>query len=258
MLILPDPNRLRVDFHQLCQRVLQPPRNGNGAAQGNIKLRKFFCSQLGRRIDRGARLADHHIGYLVLQFGIQLSQQLRHKDFRLLAGGPVSNGNHRHPILLNQLREHLFCLFGPVCRWGRINHRRIQHLSGGVHHRNLASGSIGRVKPHRHRSLDRRLHQQIFQVFRKHPDGLRISTLGQLRPNLSFQRWKQQPLVAVLADLPQLFCKGRVFSNQLLLQQMKRNLRICLQAHLQRLLPLSAVDGKHPMGRDFSNGFAVI
>ena len=66
MLILPDPNRLRVDFHQLCQRVLQPPRNGNGAAQGNIKLRKFFCSQLGRRIDRGARLADHHVGYLVL------------------------------------------------------------------------------------------------------------------------------------------------------------------------------------------------
>ena len=65
VLVLPDADRLRVDLDQLRQRVLQPPRNRNRAAQRDVKLRKLLRSQLGGRVNRSPRLADHHVGNLV-------------------------------------------------------------------------------------------------------------------------------------------------------------------------------------------------
>ena len=61
VLVLAHADGLGVDLHQLCQRVLQAAGDGNGAAQGNVKLRELLGRQLGGGVDRRPRLADHHI-----------------------------------------------------------------------------------------------------------------------------------------------------------------------------------------------------
>ena len=164
VLVLPDTDRLWINLHQLRQGVLQSARNRNGAAQRDVKLRELLRSQLGRRVNRGACLADHHIGDLIGKGRVELLEQLGDKDLRLLAGSSISDGDHRHPIPTDQCTENLLCLLGFFLRRRWIDHRCVQHLSCGVHHCNLASGAVGRVKPHRHRSLHRRLHQQGFQI----------------------------------------------------------------------------------------------
>ena len=46
MLILADPNRLGFDLDQLCQRVLQAPRDADRAAQTDVQIRKLLRGQL--------------------------------------------------------------------------------------------------------------------------------------------------------------------------------------------------------------------
>ena len=62
VLILPHPDGLGIDLHQLGQRILQPPGNGHRGTQGNVVFGKFLRRQLGGGVDGGSRLADHHIG----------------------------------------------------------------------------------------------------------------------------------------------------------------------------------------------------
>ena len=140
MLILSDTDRLRVNLDQLRQRILQPPRDGNRTAQRNVKLRKFLPGKPARGINRSARLTDNHIGNAG-----RFLDQLGHKSLAFAGGGSVSNGNDRYPVLFNQLFEHRLSLRSFFLRRRGIDHRRIQHLSGCVHHRDLTAGPVSGV-----------------------------------------------------------------------------------------------------------------
>ena len=61
MLVLADSDGLGIDLDQLGQRVLQPMRDADRAADGDIQLGIFVSGQFAGRIDRRARLADHHL-----------------------------------------------------------------------------------------------------------------------------------------------------------------------------------------------------
>ena len=61
MLVLPDADALGIDLDQLRQRILEPPRDGHGRALHHVEIREFLRRQLGRGIDRRARLADDDI-----------------------------------------------------------------------------------------------------------------------------------------------------------------------------------------------------
>ena len=80
-------------FDQLGQWVLQPPRDGDRAAQVDIVLRKFLRRQRRGGIDGGARLRDDHIGRAVL-----LPQQLADHGLRLARGRAVAEGDVRDLI----------------------------------------------------------------------------------------------------------------------------------------------------------------
>ena len=67
MLVLSYPDGLRIDLHQLCQRILEPPRDGRRAPLPHVELGEFFTRQLARRVDRRAGLIDDHILYLLLR-----------------------------------------------------------------------------------------------------------------------------------------------------------------------------------------------
>ena len=58
VLVLADADALRVDLHQLGQRVLQPARDADRAAQAHVQLGQLLARELAGRIDRRAGLAD--------------------------------------------------------------------------------------------------------------------------------------------------------------------------------------------------------
>ena len=64
VLVLADADRLGLDLDQLGQRVLQAARDRDGAAQADVEVGELLGGELGRRIDRGARLRHHHLGEL--------------------------------------------------------------------------------------------------------------------------------------------------------------------------------------------------
>ena len=67
VLVLADADRLRIDAHQLGERVLQPARDRDGAAQRDVEVRELLRRQLRRRVDRRARFRHHHLGQLQLR-----------------------------------------------------------------------------------------------------------------------------------------------------------------------------------------------
>ena len=61
VLVLADADRLRIDLHQLGQRILQPARDRHRAAQGHVEAGQLL-RRIGRgRIDRRAGLRHHDL-----------------------------------------------------------------------------------------------------------------------------------------------------------------------------------------------------
>ena len=59
VLVLADADRLRIDLHQLGQRILQAPPDRHRAAHRDVLVGKLLARHLRRRVDRRARLVDH-------------------------------------------------------------------------------------------------------------------------------------------------------------------------------------------------------
>ena len=51
VLVLADADRLRIDLHELGERILQPPRDRDRAAQRHVEVRQFLARIFGGRID---------------------------------------------------------------------------------------------------------------------------------------------------------------------------------------------------------------
>ena len=64
MLILSDPDGLRIDLDEFGQRVLQTASNGDRSAHSEVEVRELLRREFGGGIDRGARLRDDHLGRL--------------------------------------------------------------------------------------------------------------------------------------------------------------------------------------------------
>ena len=62
VLILADADRLRLDAHELGERILQPARDRDRAAQRDVEIGKFLRRELRRRVDRRAGLRDDDLG----------------------------------------------------------------------------------------------------------------------------------------------------------------------------------------------------
>ena len=89
MLIEPNSDVPRGDFDQFCQRVLQPAGNTDRPSHRYIQAGKLVGRQLGSRVDRSSRLADHDIGSLE-----PLGYHLGDERFCLARGRTVPNRDH--------------------------------------------------------------------------------------------------------------------------------------------------------------------
>ena len=89
MLILAYTDGLRIDLHQLCQRVLKASGNGCGTSLSHIEVREFLCSQFAGRVHGGSGLVGddivHVLGYLLQHFHDHL--------LRLSGSGAVAQGD---------------------------------------------------------------------------------------------------------------------------------------------------------------------
>ena len=62
VLVLADADRLRLDAHELGERILQAAGDRHRAAQRHVEIRELLRRQLGRRVDRRAGLRHHDLG----------------------------------------------------------------------------------------------------------------------------------------------------------------------------------------------------
>ena len=250
VLVLAHAHGFGFNFHQFCQGVLQAAGNGNGAAQIDIKLRELGSSQLAGRIHRSAGLAYHHI----LHTAADLTDHIGGKHFGFLAGGAVANGNDLHTVLFNKILQNFLGLLHTLEFRHGIDHRGVQHLAGGIHHRHLTAHAIAGVQPKRHFALDGRLQQKLAQVISKHRDRAFVGGIGKLGADLGVQAGMDQAFIGIQRRLQHLLCAGAAgfFAGKQACAQCPGALGVHLDIHLQIALALAAVQRQHTVPGNFA------
>ena len=143
VLILPHTNRLRIDFDQLGQRVLQAARDRDSTTQRNIKIGEFTRSQLRGRVNRRARLADDDLGKPRISHQLQ---QVGGQTVSFTRSRTVTDRNQTDIVLFDQ-QSQLVQRTIPVIAWGvRIDGVSGEQFAGRVHNRNFDPSTQSGIK----------------------------------------------------------------------------------------------------------------
>ncbi len=169
VLILADADRLGIDLHQLRQRVLKAPGDGDRAAQRHVHVRQLLGGVTRRGVHRRARLGHHHLGELQLRV---LRDEFAGELVGLAGRRAVADRDQLDRVLLReprQLGERLVPLVG---RDVRVDHVRGDDLAGRVDHGDLHTRAEAGVQAERRAGAGRGGQQQVPQVRREHVDRL--------------------------------------------------------------------------------------
>src|SRR5207253_7312711 len=90
VLILTDTDGLRIDLHQLGERILETAGNGHRAAQADVDIGKLTRGELGSRVHGRTRLGNHDLRQFELGM---LLDQLAGEFVRFAGGGPVADAD---------------------------------------------------------------------------------------------------------------------------------------------------------------------
>ncbi|MPM35682.1 hypothetical protein SDC9_82275 [bioreactor metagenome] len=237
VLILPYANGLGIDLNQLRQGILEPPRDGYRRTQVDVVLRELLRGELARRIDGRARLVDDHIAH-ALCAGDELHGHL----LRFTGGGSVADCNMLHRVFLHKRFQLFNCLLLLPFAEGRIDHRRVEHLTRIADHGNLAAIAITRIEPHRHVPLDRRLHQKGFEVEREVMYCALVGKIGQRIARFALHAGEDQTVIRVLCRGINKFARVVVCLDGGALHCIEREFPIQIQIDLEEPFLLPAVD----------------
>ena len=254
MLILAHANGLGVDFHQLCQGVLEAAGDGDGGAEIDVVLPQLLRGQLGHRVHRRPGLTDHHVG----QRSSGLPDQLCHQLLRLPAAGAVADGGPLNVILVHQLFEGFQGLLVFPFTEAGVEDGGVQHFAGAVHYGGLAAVDIAGVQPQGHMAPDRRLQEQRLQVGGKGLDGPLAGAVGELAPGLPAQSGEDQPVVGVLPGGLDHCGPGAVVFHPPAADQGQGRLRDQLHSYLEEPLLFSPVDGQDLVALDAGEGLGEV
>ena len=200
MLIEPDADRFRVDFHQLGHRIQDPSRDGDVTALGGFQLRKFLFGDGGGRVHRGSRFAHNQI----LKLRKCVLDEIRHEFFGFTASGAVADGDQVHPMLGDHASKDGGRFGEFLVRLGGEDGVAVQILSGGIHHSHFAARPETRIDAHHHFVGQRRLHEQILHVFGEGGNGAQIGHFSEFVAQFALQRGKEQALERILVSLDKL------------------------------------------------------
>ena len=184
MLILPDADRLRIDLHQFGQRVLQPPRDRDRAAQGDIEFGQFLGGKGGGRIDRRAGLGNHDLRHL--QIG-QPFYQLHRKLVGLARRGAVADRDQIDAVRYGEFSQCCQRLVPALLRLVRIHRCRRHHLAGGVDHGDLDAGAEAGIEAHGDARAGGRRQQEVTQVRREYAHRFGLGGVPQPHPQIDVE-----------------------------------------------------------------------
>ena len=129
VLILADPDRLRIDLHQFGQGILQTPRDRHRAAQGDVEFRQFLGCKGRGRIDRSAGLRDNDLRHFQIR---QQFDQIHGQPVGLARRGAVADRDQIDTVLHRQFPQRRQRLVPALLRLMRIDRRGGHHLAGGI------------------------------------------------------------------------------------------------------------------------------
>ena len=183
VLVLPDTDALRVDLHQLGERILQAARDRDRAAHGDVELGELLARGVAGAVDAGAGFADHHHRHV----DVEVAERLAHEGFGLAAGGPVADGDRADAALLHEIGQHRSRR--RLAR-GRleVHEPRAEVAPRGIDDGELAAGAQARIDPEHRVRAERRRQQQLADVVGEHADGRRVGHLAQRLVDLGLDR----------------------------------------------------------------------
>jgi hypothetical protein len=206
VLVLPDADRLRLDLHELGERVLQAPRDRDRATDREIEVRELVARDIARRIHGRARLVDaddEHVGDLLLD------EQPPDEALGLATAGAVADRDRRGRVLLHEGEEVLLRLLELLRALGDVDRDRAEKLAGRVGRRALAAGAQARIDADHRARTERRRDQQVAQVVGEDIDRGDVGALLQLDAQVVLDRRREQPLLGVGDRLAQRRRPGR-------------------------------------------------
>ena len=155
-----------------------------------------------------------------------------------------------HLVLFDEDGQLVDGLVLPPLPVGRVDHRGVKHLAGGVNHRHFTPHAVARVQPHGDKTLHRGLHEQGLQIEGKLADGPLVGPVRQLGAHLPLQGGGDQPVIGVLGGgLHKLH--SRPSGHHPAPQGHQGSLPVHLHAGLEDFLPLPPVYGENLMPLGF-------
>ncbi len=234
MLIQSHADGLWLDLHQLRQRILKAPGDGDRAAQRHIQVGQLLPRQLRSGVDGRARFVDD--GVLDRQ---PLADEPGYQRLGLAAGSAVPNGDDGDAMRLRQLAQRLFRL--GLMAVG-VDGDGGEHLAGGIHHGDLAAGADAGINAEHGLPAQRRLQQQGAQVGGKDADGVRIGDLGQRAADVALHGGEEQPGEGIFAGGAQLLAERAARVGREVARQNAQAFGFGdLQTELKDFLPLAPV-----------------
>ena len=191
MLVLPYPDRLRVNLYQLGQWVHQPTPYRHCSANRNIILRELVPSYLRGRINRcPAFTHDKHLYISVIT-------QTLDKSFGFTSCRTVTDSNRLDPVRVDQIGNLISRLFHLVLWRMRINGFIMHQISRFIQTNNLTSRAESRIYTQHSPIPKRWCQKQLTQIFSKHLNRFFIRFLLTALQVLCLDRRKQQTFIPV-------------------------------------------------------------
>ncbi len=154
-------------------------------------------------------------------------------------------------VLCDQLLQLSFGLLHLILGCGGINHFRVQHLTGGVHHRKLTSRAERRIPAQHHLTGNGRLQQKLFQIFAEYTDSAILRLFRHVIAYLALDGRGNETLIAILYGLLNQGSGMGIFRGYgFLLQITADPLPGRIYFDCQNFLGFPPVNGQHPVSRN--------
>ena len=189
MLVLADADGFRVEFHEFGERVHEASADGDGAAHGEIVVRKFFAGDVAGGVNRGAGFIDHHDG--------NRSGQAEGADERLglAPAGAVADGDGLDFEKLHEAEE---LLFGIGLHAVRENDVVVEQLSLAIEEDDFATGADAGVDGQDGALTERSGEEELAEVGGEDLDALGVGALFGFEAHLGFHRGAKETFAGVL------------------------------------------------------------
>ena len=190
MLIEPDTNVSRIDFHKFREWIQSTTANRNSSPHSRIIFRQFFSSCLAGRVDARSRLVDHEV--LCFEIRQFIGQNLSDELLGFPTGRTVADRHDGYFMLANLFNQSLTRLLHPLGGTNHVNQSVGEHVAELIHRHQFAAASKAGINRQHTMVMQGWLQQQFTKIVSKHLDRMHFRTICQLTTNLTINTGHNQ------------------------------------------------------------------